>query len=50
MDQKLKSIGKKFSQNLKVSHAQGTDHFASNAEMMREEDLKPVDGTEDCYK
>ena len=50
VEEKLKIIGKKFQHSLLVAEAQGTDQLASNSEMMREEDLKPVDGTEDCHK
>ena len=50
MDKNLKEIGKKFKDNLQIAQAQGTDHLATNAEMMKLDDLKPVDGTEDCHK
>ena len=50
VDDKLKVIGKKFQHSLLVADAQGTEKLASNSAMMREEDLKPVDGTEDCHK
>ena len=50
MDDHLKSIGKKFSQNLDIASAQGTNKFVSNAAMMMVENLKPVDETEDCHK
>ena len=50
MDKNLKEIGKKFSYNLQIAQAQGTDHLAINAEMMKLDGLNPVDGTEDCHK
>ena len=33
-----------------ISTVQGTVELSSNPELMRAEDLQPIDGTQDCHK
>ena len=50
VEDRLKEIGKKFKHPSAVGKAQGTENFTSNVEMMQQENMKLVDGGEECNK